>query len=128
VQQFGRGLGSGSGSGRLTAGGSTTLQTDFEVPYLAKATIAQQAAIVVGLSGNLSKPAKNEAWCHWRRKLGAADSGKESAAEDANPVGYLSGDTGIGLATFSYRLSMTRCLRTQRRLTIICLIGPATAP
>jgi hypothetical protein len=37
--------------------------------------------------------------------------GKEPAAEDANPVGYLSGDTGIGLATFSYKLSMTSCLQ-----------------
>jgi len=27
--------------------------------------------------------------------------GKEPAAEEASPVGYLSGDTGIGLATFS---------------------------
>ena len=48
--------------------------------------------------------------------------GKEPAAEDANPVGYLSGDTGIGLATFSYNLSITSCLQTQRRLTIICLV------
>ena len=27
--------------------------------------------------------------------------GKEPAAEEANPVGYLSGDTVIGLAPFS---------------------------
>ena len=53
--------------------------------------------------------------------------GKEPAAEDANPVGYLSGDTGIGLATFSYNLSITSCLQTPRRLTIICLICPAVA-
>ena len=51
--------------------------------------------------------------------------GKEPAAEDANPVGYLSGDTGIGLATFSYKLCVTPCLQTLRRLTIICLICPA---
>jgi len=51
--------------------------------------------------------------------------GKEPAAEDANPVGYLSGDTGIGLAIFLYRLSTTSCLQTHRRLTIICLICPA---
>ena len=54
--------------------------------------------------------------------------GKEPAAEEANPVSYLSGDTGIGLATFPYKLSMTRCLQTLRRLTINCLICPATAP
>jgi hypothetical protein len=54
--------------------------------------------------------------------------GKEPAAEEANPVGYLSGDTGIGLATFSYKLSRTSCLQTPRWLTIICLICPATAP
>lgn len=53
--------------------------------------------------------------------------GKEPAAEDANPVGYLSGDTGIGLAPFSYRLCVTPCLQTLRRLTIICLIRPAPA-
>jgi hypothetical protein len=51
--------------------------------------------------------------------------GKEPAAEEANPVGYLLGDTGIGLATFSYNPSMTSCLQTLRRLTIICLISPA---
>jgi len=51
--------------------------------------------------------------------------GKEPAAEEANPVGYLSGDTGIGLATFSYKLSMTSCLQILQRLTIICLIFPA---
>ena len=50
------------------------------------------------------------------------NSGEEPAAEDANPVGYLSGDTGIGLATFSYKLCVTPCLQTLRRLTIICLI------
>ena len=33
---------------------------------------------VVGLSGDLSKPEKNEAWCRWRCKLGAADSGEKS--------------------------------------------------
>ena len=82
---------------------------------------------VVGLSGDLSKPAKNEAWCRWRRKLVRPTLGKEPAAEDANPVGYLSGDTGIGLATFSYRLCVTPCLQTLRRLTIICLICPALA-
>jgi hypothetical protein len=48
--------------------------------------------------------------------------GKEPAAEDANPVWYLSGDTGIGLATFFYKLSMTSCLQIPYRLTIICLI------
>jgi hypothetical protein len=48
--------------------------------------------------------------------------GKEPAAEDANPVGYLSGDTVIGLATFSYNLCVTPCLQTLRRLTVICLI------
>jgi len=53
--------------------------------------------------------------------------GKEPAAEDASPVGYLSGDTGIGLATFSYNLCVTRCLQTMQRLTIICLIRSATA-
>jgi hypothetical protein len=53
--------------------------------------------------------------------------GKEPAAEDANPVGYLSGDTGIGLATFPFKLSMTSCQQTLRRLTIICLICPALA-
>jgi hypothetical protein len=51
--------------------------------------------------------------------------GKEPAAEDANPVGYLSGDTGIGLAAFSYNLCVTPCLQTLRRLTVICLICPA---
>ena len=30
--------------------------------------------------------------------------GKEPAAEEANPVGYLSGDTVIGLAAFLYAL------------------------
>ena len=57
--------------------------------------------------------------------------GKEPAAEDANPVGYLSGDTGIGLAPFCYKLSLTPCLQTLRRLTIICLIclpGSAQSP
>jgi hypothetical protein len=53
--------------------------------------------------------------------------GKEPAAEDANPVGYLSGDTGIGLASFSYNRSIASCLHALRRLTIICLIWPATA-
>ena len=48
--------------------------------------------------------------------------GKEPAAEEANPVGYLSGDTGIGLATFSYKLCVSPCLHSLRRLTIICLI------
>ena len=51
--------------------------------------------------------------------------GKEPAAEEANPVGYLSGDTGIGLAAFSYKLCVAPCLQTQWRLTIICLICPA---
>ena len=82
------------------------------IRFLAKATITQQAAICRGTIGDLSKPAKMKARCRWRRKLGAADFGKEPAAEEANPVGYLSGDTGIGLATFSYKLSMTRCLQT----------------
>jgi hypothetical protein len=53
--------------------------------------------------------------------------GKEPAAEEANPVAYLSGDMGIGLATFSYKLSMTSYLQTVRRLTINCLICPATS-
>jgi hypothetical protein len=53
--------------------------------------------------------------------------GKEPAAEDASPVGYLSGDTGIGLATFSYNLYVTPCLQTLRRLTFICLICPAAS-
>ena len=38
----------------------------------------------------------------------------------------MSGDTGIGLATSSYKLRVTPCLHTLRRLTIICLICPAT--
>jgi hypothetical protein len=54
--------------------------------------------------------------------------GTEPAAEEANPVGYLSGDTGIGLATFSYKLLMSRCLQTVRHFTFNCLICPATAP
>jgi len=33
---------------------------------------------VVGLSGDLSKPAKMKARCCWRRKLGAADSGERA--------------------------------------------------
>jgi len=33
---------------------------------------------VVGLSGDLSKPAKMRARCRWRRKLGAADSGERA--------------------------------------------------
>jgi hypothetical protein len=41
-----------------------------------------------------------------RGAVGAANQvrptlGKEPAAEEASPVGYLSEDTGIGLATFS---------------------------
>ena len=64
----------------------------------------------MGLSGDLSKPAQMKARHLWSRKLGAADSGEEPAAEAANPVGYLSGDTGIRLAAISYKLSMTPCL------------------
>jgi hypothetical protein len=66
-----------------------------------------------------------KARCRWCCKLGRPTLGKEPAAEVANPVGYLSGDMGIGLATFSYNLSVTRCLQTLRRLTIICVIAGA---
>ena len=54
--------------------------------------------------------------------------GKEPAAEVANPVGDLSGDTGIRLATISYKLCMTRCLQTMGRFTLNCLICRATTP
>ena len=41
--------------------------------------------------------------------------------------GTCRGTRGIGLATFSYKLSMTSCLQTVWRLTIICLICPAAS-
>ena len=53
--------------------------------------------------------------------------GERAGRGIANPVGDLSGDTGIGLATFSYKLFMTGCLQTLRRLTYICLICPAAS-
>jgi hypothetical protein len=62
--------------------------------FLAKATITQEAARRRGTIGEFAKPAKNEARCRWRRKHWCG------RLWDANPVGYLSGDTGIGLATF----------------------------
>ena len=40
--------------------GQQTQPTDIKIPYLAKATIAQQAANRRGTTGGLSKPAKNE--------------------------------------------------------------------
>ena len=46
--------------------------------FLAKATISQQAASRRGTIGEFDKPARNEARCRWRRKLGAADSGERA--------------------------------------------------
>jgi hypothetical protein len=46
--------------------------------FLAKATIPQQAGSRRGTIGVFAKPARNEARCRWRRKLGAADSGERA--------------------------------------------------
>ena len=50
----------------------------FKFPSLQKPRSPNRLQSVVGLSGELSKPAKNEARCRWRRKLGAADSGERA--------------------------------------------------
>jgi hypothetical protein len=55
----------------------TGIPTGF-IRFHAKATITQQAASCRGTIGEFAKPAKNEAWCRWRRKLGAADSGERA--------------------------------------------------
>jgi hypothetical protein len=59
--------------------GQQTQPTDIKVPYLAKATIAQQAANRRGTTGGICpSQRKMKARCRWRCKLGAADSGERA--------------------------------------------------
>jgi hypothetical protein len=94
--------------------------------FLAKATIAQQAARCRGTIGEFAT--KNESAVRLAPQTRCGRLwGKSRPRKMLTRSGTCRGTRGIGLATFSYKLSMTGCLRTMRRLTIICLICPAAS-
>jgi hypothetical protein len=94
--------------------------------FHAKATIAQQAAMCRGTIGGFVQTSQNESAVPLAPQTRCGRLwGKSRPRKMLTRSGTCRGTRGIGLATFSYKLCVTSCLQTLRRLTIICLICPA---